>query len=220
MIKFETFTFLESLTANNDREWFQVHKSEHDVARANVLDFIAEVIKGLSKIDNTISSDLNAKDCVMRIYRDIRFSKDKTPYKVNFGAGISAKGKNFNGPGYYLHISPNQSFLAGGCWFPESSQLKAIRQEIDYNSSEFHSILEDKLFKNFFGDLDKEGSLKTVPKGYSIDNPNLEYLKLKSFTASHEMNKKELMSADSVKNVLTGFEALHPFIVFLRNATN
>ena len=218
MIKSETLYFLTQLKDNNERDWFQNHKADHDSARENVLNLVEEIIIGLSKIDNTISADLNPKDCVMRIYRDVRFSKDKTPYKTNFGAGISSKGKNFNGPGYYLHIEPNQSFLAGGCWFPEAKQLKAIRQEIDYNSSEFYSIIENNAFKNYFGKLDVEAALKTAPKGYSPDNPNLEYLKLKSFTASHILTTKELSSPNMTKIILNGFEKLYPFMCFLRNA--
>ncbi len=218
MLRSDTFDFLEQLAVNNNREWFQAHKDQHDSARENVLGFIGDVITGLAKIDVTIPTDLNPKDCVMRIYRDVRFSKDKTPYKTNFGAGISPNGKNFNGPGYYLHISPEQSFIAGGCWMPATDHLKAIRQEIDYNSSDFQSILDDKLFKGYFGKLDNEAALKTAPKGYSPDHPNIEYLKLKSFTVSQEITKEELLKTDAAKRIVEGFTALHPFIVFLRNA--
>lgn len=218
MLRSDTFDFLKQVKTNNNREWFQAHKDLHDTARENVLAFTADVITGLTKIDLAIPSDLNPKDCVMRIYRDVRFSKDKTPYKTNFGTGISPNGKNFNGPGYYLHLSPEQSFIAGGCWMPPANQLKAIRQEIDYNSSDFQSILDDQLFKHYFDNLDREGALKTAPKGYPADHPSIEVLKLKSFTASTEITIEELLHPDAVKRVLERFEALHSFIVFLRNA--
>ncbi len=218
MIKLSTFEFLTQLAANNNREWFQAHKAEHDNARENVLEFTAALISGLSKIDTAIPSDLDPKNCVMRIYRDVRFSKDKTPYKNNFGAGISANGKNFNGPGYYLHISPEQSFVAGGCWMPESDMLKAIRQEIDYNGSAFRVVVENKSFKKYFGHLNTEHKLKTIPKGYPTDHPEIEYLKLKSFTVNHEIAPKDLSKSDAVKKVVEGFAEMYPLIIFLRNS--
>ena len=218
MINATTFTFLSQLKDNNNRDWFQLHKQEHDDARENVLAFTADLITELCKIDKEMSANVNPKDCVMRIYRDIRFSLDKTPYKTNFGIGISPFGKNFKGPGYYLHIQPGNSFVAGGSWFPENSELKAIRQEIDYNFSDLHQAIDDKPFKQYFGELDREGALKTVPKGYAADNPNIEYLKLKSFTASHKLDDSELLNKDAAVKIADGFKILHPFINFLRNA--
>lgn len=217
-IKSDTLQFLEQVSANNNREWFLEHKSQHDSARENVLQFVSEIIRGLSEIDSQISVDLNAKDCVMRIYRDIRFSKDKTPYKTNFGAYISPKGKNSSGPGYYLHISPSECFVAGGCWMPPADQLKSIRQEIDYNGADLRQILEDPEFKKYFKGLDSTEKLKTTPKGYPADHPEIELLKLKSFTLSHNIAAKELAGPDAVKKVLDAFVQLHPFIAFLRNA--
>jgi uncharacterized protein (TIGR02453 family) len=218
MIRPETFTFLSDLSANNNREWFALNKKRHDEARQNVLDFIMEVIKGLAEKDPAISADLDPKDCVMRIYRDIRFSLDKTPYKTNFGAGISPQGKNFNGPGYYLHVTPEECFVAGGCWMPEKEQLKLIRQEIDYNTSDFHQAIEMVNLLSANGQLDSDHKLKTAPKGYPSDHPDIEYLKLKSFTITLPLNPSDLMKADAVKKVVSGFSAIHPFIVFLRNA--
>ena len=220
MIKSATFDFLTELADNNNREWFQAHKARHDDARENVLEFVAEVIKGLSKTDNIIPLDLDPKNCVMRIYRDVRFSKDKTPYKKNFGAGISQQGKSFNGPGYYLHIHPEESFLAGGCWVPEGNMLKSIRQEIDYNGSDFRKIIEVDPFKKYFGELDTKYKLKTVPKGYPADHPDIEYLKLKSFTFSHILTSSELSASNAVREIVNGFSKLYPFMAFLRNATS
>ena len=218
MIKSDTFHFLSQLAENNNRDWFHAHKQQHDQARENVIAFVAQLIHGLSKIDIAISADLDPKDCVMRIYRDIRFSKDKTPYKTNFGIGISPNGKNFDGPGYYLHIHPEQSFLAGGCWMPEANVLKAIRQEIDYNGFDFHTIIDRASFKNYFGYLDTEFKLKTTPKGYSIDHPDISYLQLKSFTVSHALKQDDLKKASATDEIIAGFVELYPFIAFLRNA--
>lgn len=218
MIKSATFAFLTELAKNNNREWFQENKERHDVARANVLEFVGELIQGISKIDKTVSPDLDPKTCVMRIYRDVRFSLDKTPYKTNFGVGLSEQGKNFKGPGYYLHIHPEECFVAGGCWMPEAEMLKSIRQEIDYSGSDFRDLISSPAFKEYFGEPDQEYKLKTVPKGYGVDHPEIEYLKLKSFTFTHSLKPKELSSASSVKTVINGFEKLYPFMNFLRNA--
>ena len=218
MIKSDTLKFLNDLVANNNRDWFQLNKSRHDEARLNVLEFADKVISGLSQFDRTIPSALDPKDCVMRIYRDVRFSKVKTPYKNNFGAGFSQNGKKFSGAGYYLHIQPEASFIAGGCWMPEADLLKAIRQEIDYNGSDFRLIIEDPSFIKYYGMLESEYKLKTCPKGYDQDHPEIEFLKLKSFTFSHKLTNAELINSGSVDQVVNGFAKLNPFIAFLRNA--
>jgi len=218
MIRPGTFNFLSELAQNNNREWFQANKARHDEARDNVIEFVAALIAGISGFDKTVSPDLDPKSCVMRIYRDIRFSRNKTPYKNNFGAGISGQGKNFYGPGYYLHIHPEESFIAGGCWMPEAAHLQSIRQEIDYNGDEFHRIIDDPSFKKYFGSPDQEYKLRTKPKDYPADHPDIDYLKLKSFTFTHIVDQKELSSSDAVKNMIRGFEILHPFMVYLRNS--
>lgn len=220
MIRSSTFDFLKDLAENNNREWFQDNKTRHDEARNNVLEFVAELITGLSKIDKTVSPDLDPKNCVMRIYRDVRFSLNKTPYKNNFGAGISQQGKNFNGPGYYLHIHPEECFVAGGCWMPEAEMVKSIRQEIDYNGKDFREIIHNLDFQKYFGEPDQEYKLKTMPKGYFADHPDIEYLKLKSFTFTHHILPKQLTGANSVQTVVDGFEILYPFMTFLRNAVS
>lgn len=218
MIKADTFNFLKELAANNNRDWFAQNKKRHDEARQNVLDFVSEVIEGLAIIDKSIPADLDPKDCVMRIYRDIRFSLDKTPYKNNFGAGISPYGKNFNGPGYYLHISPEECFVAGGCWMPDKEHLKLIRQEIDYNGADFRRTIQKLDLHTLQGKLDTEHTLKTAPKGYPSDHPDIEYLKLKSYTVTIPLRPSELKKADALQKVVEGFGSIHPFIVFLRNA--
>lgn len=218
MIKSDTFKFLSDLAFNNNRDWFLVNKGRHDDSRLNVLEFTGKVISGISKFDQTIPSGLDPKDCVMRIYRDVRFSKVKTPYKNNFGAGFSQNGRKFIGPGYYLHIQPEGSFIAGGCWMPDADILKAIRQEIDYNGSDFRSIIEEPSFRKYYGNLESEYKLKTCPKGYDSDHPELEYLKLRSFTFSHMFSNAELTNSGALEKVVNGFAKLNPFIAFLRNS--
>lgn len=218
MINSTTFKFLSDLASNNNRDWFLLNKERYEEARLNVLEFAEDVLSGISNFDPAIPSVLTPKDCVNRIYRDVRFSKDKTPYKNNFGIGFSPNGKKFIGPGYYLHLHPEDSFIGGGCWMPEAELLKAIRQEIDYNGGDFRKVVENPLFVNFFGNLDSEYKLKTCPKGYDLDHPEIEFLKLKSFTFSHNLTQKVLSSSSAVEIVIDGFAKIYPFIAFLRKA--
>lgn len=217
-IKQSTFAFLQSVADNNNREWFQQHKDDYEVARENILEFTQELIKGIGSFDPTIPPSLDPKSCVMRIYRDVRFSLNKLPYKTNFGIGISTAGKNFPGPGYYIHVEPGVSFIGGGTWHPSADELKSIRQEIDYNYTEWLSILEMKDFKKEFGALDTEDKLKTSPKGYPSDHPGIEYLKLKSFIATKQLNDKQLSAETSTDSLIEDVSKLYPFMDFLRNA--
>ena len=218
MIKPDSLNFLKQIAVNNERDWFQLHKDEYNTAREDVLNFTSHLLKELAKVDPSIPADLAAKSCLMRIYRDVRFSKNKAPYKTNFGIGISANGKNFNGPGYYIHLQPKKSFIAAGYWMPEPDHLKAIRQEIDYNSAEFHDIIDNVSFKDCFGNLNDEDKLKTSPKGYSSGHADIEYLRLKSFIVTHEIRDEELSKADTIPSIISVFEKGYPLMIFLRNA--
>lgn len=218
MIKKETFAFIADLIAHNDREWFQENKDRYLAAKENVEAFADAILNQFRKIDTSIPPELTAKRCVMRIYRDVRFSKDKSPYKNNFGIGISPNGKAADGPGYYIHIQPGNSFVAGGYWMPQAEHLKAIRQEIDYNTQDFLNIIEDKKFKSFFSGLDQTEKLKTSPKGYDTDHPYIEILKLKSFTVTHSFTDEELMDSNAVEKVIEGLKLIYPFSTFLNQA--
>ncbi|TKC00255.1 DUF2461 domain-containing protein [Pedobacter cryophilus] len=218
MIKKETLAFVNDLIAHNDRVWFQENKSRYDDAKKNVDDFANVIIAELIKTDGSIPKEITAKQCVMRIYRDVRFSKDKSPYKNNFGIGISARGKGNDGAGYYIHIQPGASFVAGGYWLPQAEHLKAIRQEIDYNTGDLLKVIDDKEFKDFFGGFDKEQTLKTTPKGYDAEHPYIEILKLKSFTVTHSFTDEELMGPNAVAAVLKGLKLIYPLNVFLSHA--
>src|ERR1700749_1303959 len=154
MINPQTFDFLKNLAENNNRDWFMANKEAYDKARENVIDFTGELLKLMHKVDPNVSTDLDPKKCVMRIYRDIRFSKNKTPYKNNFGISISSSGsKSGGGAEYYFHIQPGKSFIAGGYWMPDAAHLKAIRQEIDYNAKDLISIIDDAAFVKLFGNF-------------------------------------------------------------------
>jgi uncharacterized protein (TIGR02453 family) len=214
----ETFDFLKKLVANNNREWFQANKTEHDKARENVIEFAGELIKQIHLVDPLVSADLDPKKCVMRIYRDIRFRKDKTPYKNNFGISIPTLSSRGGGVEYYFQIQPGRSFIAGGYWMPETEHLKKIRQEIDYNADDLKKVIDNTEFKKLFGDFRKQDQLKTVPREYSADNENIDLLKLKSFIVSHQVSDKALMKADAVEYIAMVCSKLYPLNIFLRNA--
>jgi len=218
MINPQTFDFLKQLILNNNREWFQANKAAYDTARENVIAFTTELLKQLHTIDPNIDEALDPKKSVMRIYRDIRFSPNKTPYKNNFGISVPTMGLRNGGVEYYLHLTPGASFIAGGYWMPEAEHLKAIRQEIDYNGHDLKTIIDDPEFVKLFGGFRQQEKLKTVPKGYEADNENIELLKLKSFIVSHPLKDKDLFKADSVQHIAQICTKIYPLTVFLKNA--
>ncbi|SEN25074.1 TIGR02453 family protein [bacterium A37T11] len=212
-----TFQFLTDLRVNNNRDWFNEHRDAYEAAWQNMKDFTAAIIAGLAETDRYIPADLPLAKCLFRIYRDTRFSKDKTPYKEWLGAGISTAGRKLNGPEYYLHIAPGSSFVAGGYWRPEKEHLSAIRQEIDYNGAELRKVLQAPEFKKYLT-FDMEDKLVKVPAGYDASHPDLEFLKLKSFTCSHAITDKELTKKGAVDKVLTPLRAMYGFKLFLHGA--
>ncbi|MBL7932647.1 MAG: DUF2461 domain-containing protein [Bacteroidia bacterium] len=216
----KTLAFLKKLKSNNNKEWFDKNKEQFLEAKTEYEAFIDSVIKGIRSFDKKISADLKGKDCVFRIYKDVRFSKDKTPYKTNFGASINPGGRKSLVAGYYLHCEPGKSFLAGGVYMPEPNLLNAIRQEIDYNPDAFLKILKSASFKKYFKGLDSEDALKTAPKGYDKDHPHIDILKNKHFVVSHDLSDKQLLDKNAVKNILDGFKSMHPFLEYLREATS
>jgi len=195
------------------------NKPRFDKARENVIEFTAAFLKLMQKVDPNISQDLDPKKCVMRIYRDIRFSKNKTPYKNNFGISIPTTGTKLGGAEYYLQIQPGKSFIAGGYWMPEASDLKAIRQEIDYNGAELKAVIDDAEFIKLFGKFrDQADKLKTLPRDYAADNENIELLKLKSFIVTHPIKDKDLLKGNIAENIAGLCSKIYPLNVFLRSA--
>ncbi|WP_316746403.1 DUF2461 domain-containing protein [Pedobacter gandavensis] len=217
MIKPETFAFITDVARNNNREWFAEHKARYESAKEDVLAFVDQLIPVLAGIDPHFSIDTPAKKCLLRIYRDVRFSKNKDPYKNNFGISFNIKGTGIHGPGYYLHLQPGECFLGAGFWMPEAPVLKKIREEIDYNGSEFLDLIHAKSFESTFK-LSKEDTLKNAPKGYELDHPQIEFLKLKSFVAVCPLPDKAFLQPGIVDQLKTAFESVYPFILFLRNA--
>jgi len=217
MLEPQTLKFLIQLKKNNNKPWFEAHRAQYEAAKIDFSNFIQLVIEAVQKTDTTITG-LMSKDCLFRINRDIRFSKDKTPYKTAFGASIKRGGRKAPFAGYYFHLEPGgRSFIGGGMWMPEAPALKNIRQEIDYNQDEFKGIIGAKEFKKTYTDLYKgqDQSLSTVPKGYEKDNPAIDYLKLKSFIAETKISDEELTKATLHKKTVAAFEALQPLLNFI-----
>ena len=215
-----SLSFLKDIKKNNNKDWFELHKPMYLKAKAEYEVLIDEVIKGLQKFDKRISADLKGKDCLFRIYKDVRFSKDKTPYKTNFGASINPGGKKSLVAGYYLHLEPGASFLAGGMYMPEPNMLQAIRQEIDYNAEPLLKILKSASFKKYFKGIAEEGKLVNGPKGFDKEHPHLELLKNKHFIVMHSLSDKEILDKGFQKMVIDGFKAMYPFLEYLRKATD
>lgn len=218
MLQPATLDFLKKLKKNNNREWFEKNKHLYKAAQEDVLQAIAAVINGIRTFDKRLEADLDPKKCLFRIYRDTRFAHDKTPYKINMGASINPGGRMAAVPGYYIHIQPGGSFLAGGMWMPPAPELAKIRQEIDYNVPEFRKLLANKDFKKYFGQLDQDDKLKTTPKGYPKDHPGIDLLQYKSFIVVHELKDDVLLSKNFAKQATTVFKAMQPLNNFLQRA--
>lgn len=212
--------FLKQLSKNNDRAWFEKNKPKYLEAKEGFEEFVAEFLASLQTFDSSLGG-LDPKKLSFRIYRDVRFSKDKKPYKTNMAAGFSPNGKMMGEPGYYLHIEPgNKSMIAGGLYQPDPERLGKIRQEIDYNADTLKKILSDKKFKQLFGGFDERDKLKVMPKGFSKDHPHIEWLKLKSFIVVHNITDKELTEKNFTKKAASICKAIMPLNTFLTEAVS
>lgn len=219
MLKAGTGLFLQELALNNNKTWFDANRDSYVAAKEDFEELVAEVLKGLSNIDPAFAEQ-KPKDCIFRIFRDVRFGKDKTPYKAHFGAYFSKGGKKFPGAGYYLHLEPGgKTFAGGGLWMPEPAILKAVRQEIDYNFDEFTATIESKGFKKLFPAIEGE-SAKKPPVGYTEDNPAIKYLKHKSFTVGYNIPDKDADGKNLTKIVADTFITMQPFIDFLNKGAD
>lgn len=215
----KSLEFLKQLAQNNHKDWFTAHKDDFEAAKTELETLTTAIISSVGKWDKEVAG-LQAKDCVYRIYRDVRFSKDKTPYKNHLGALIGAGGRKATGAINYLHIEPGKSFAAAGCYLPPPPQLKALRQEIDFNLDEFEAILIQKEFKKHFGGLSIEGGwvMKTAPKGYTTDNPAIEYLKYKSFIVTKYFTDDEVANQSFATEVEKSFKLAKPLNLFINKA--
>ncbi len=219
MLQLSTLKFLKDLHKNNNREWFETNRKRFEDAKSDFEQFLSVLIGELTKLNKNFAG-LEPKDCAFRIYRDVRFSKDKTPYKCNFSASIKEGGKKSGRCGIYLHIEPDGEWgnmAAGGFWQPEAPLLKSIRQEIEYHTDEFKKIISNKEFKKWFGELENE-KLKNAPKGIEKDHPDVELFKYTSYIATHQIESKALLTKDLLKESLSTYKAMKPFLDFLNRS--
>jgi uncharacterized protein (TIGR02453 family) len=219
MLAATTIKFLKDLKRNNNKPWFDHNRQKYEDAKSDFAKLVQTVIDQHARKDPSLK-ELKSKDCVFRINRDIRFSKDKTPYKTNMGASINRGGKKSVYAGYYLHLEPAESFVGGGVWMPMPPELKKIRQEIDYNLPDFNKIVRAKKFKAVYDELYKgqDVSLSKVPHGFEKDNPAADFLKLKSFLAMKKLTDADLVSKTLEKQILEAFVALQPLVEFINKA--
>lgn len=210
--------FLKELSRNNNKEWFHANKPKYQAALAGFTVFTEALIREIATFDRDIAS-LTARDCIFRIYRDIRFSPDKTPYKTNFGAAFIKGGKKSPNAAYYIHVEPGHSFCGGGVWMPAGDILKAVRHEVYYHSEEFIRILENKTFKGTFGPMNGD-KLQRPPAGFPKDFQHIELLKYKSYVVGKNMPDSRVMSEDFLVGARDDFKTMYPFIQFLNRAVS
>ncbi len=218
MIQTATIQFLKNLQKNNNKQWFDQNRKLYESAKSDMLQLVTAIIPAISEFDKPIGN-LAAKDCTFRINRDIRFSKDKSPYKNNMAAYFSQAGKKANEAGYYFHLQPGKSYVAGGFYSPMPQELAKIRQEIDYSFDEWKKIINNKNFKKHFpGGVDGIEFLARPPKGYDENNPAINYLKMKHFIVSKPFSDAALQSKTLVKDIAKVFETMKPMIDFLNRS--
>jgi len=214
----EILDFLKDLEANNSREWFDQNRDRYDATRKKFLLVAEQMIYEIRLFDDEIPV-LNPKDCVFRIFRDVRFSKDKLPFKSNYGCFVARGGKKSGYAGYYLHLQPGECFLSGGIYMPPPEHLQAIRQEIYYHPQNYIRIIENKEFKSTFT-LPYYDKLKTAPKGYPKDWEHLELIKNRSYAGGHKIEEHELVAADFLEKAIELFKIIHPFNRYLNKAVD
>jgi uncharacterized protein (TIGR02453 family) len=208
--------FLKSLARNNNRDWFEKNKENYLALKEGFETFVADVLTEMITFDPSLSG-LDPRRLTYRIYRDVRFSKDKTPYKTNMSAAISSGGKTMGTPGYYFQLEPNgKSFVAAGLYMPQAETLTKVRQEIDYNGDRLQKILKDPKFKKVYSGLWDGDALKSVPKGYAKDHPQIELLKLKSFLVEHPFSDEEVTGKTYKKKLIETMRTAQPLVEFLK----
>ncbi len=211
--------FIEDLKQNNNTEWMHANKKRYEDFKKDYHSWIQSMLLEMKVLDKSLEL-LEVKNCSFRINRDIRFSKDKQPYKTNIGMWMSMDRNNKNAPGYYIHFEKDNSFIAGGCWCPEPNELKKIRTEIAFFTNDFDKVLKDKYFQKEFISLsfDEKNTLKNVPKGFEPNHKAADFLKMKTFTASQKIEDEVFTKIDSSKIIAHKIIALKPLNEFLNRA--
>lgn len=211
VIKKESLDFLKALSKNNNRDWFNNHKDKYIEVHSNIVAFADALLVEMNKHDKIETA--SGKESLFRIYKDVRFSKDKTPYNTHWSGGFKRATKKLRG-GYYFHIKPGNSFLAGGFWGPEPEDMKRIRQDIDLNYKDWKKLLAHKTLVNTFGKMEGE-QLSSAPRGYTKDHPAIDLLRYKQFLFRHDFTDKEVYSPDFVYKANGIFRNLRPFFNYM-----
>lgn len=215
----DALQFIEDLKNNNNKEWFHENKKRYELFKKEYQHIIVSLLQEMKPLDASLTN-LEVKNCMFRINRDIRFSKDKSPYKSNMGIWLSTNKNAKNAPGYYIHYEKGNSFIAGGLYCPEPEDLKKVRKEIAYFYDDLEKISADKTFQKEFGALDRDEAnvLKKAPKDYEPDHPAIAFLKLKSFTASQKISDDLFNETDFAKKITQKLIVLKPLNDFLNRA--
>jgi len=213
------FEFLTQLKLNNNREWFQENKKWYEASKKEMESFVTEMITTISAIDPSVQAPA-MKDCMFRIFRDVRFGADKSPYKTNFGAFIARGGRKSMYPGYYFHFEPEQSMIAGGIYQPQPDALKLLRNEVYYHSKELKQILETPSFDKHFGGLGDFDKMKKVPKDFPADFEDSDLLKYRSYIASKVLPDQVVCSKEYKIQAIELVNEMQPFMAFLNRAIN
>jgi len=210
-IKKDSFDFLKTLSKNNNRDWFNKHKDKYSNAHNNMIEFADALLAEMNKHDSIETP--SGKKSLFRIYKDVRFSKDKTPYNTHWNGGFKRATKKLRG-GYYFHLEPGNSYLAGGFWGPEPHDIKRIREDIDLNYKDWKKLLANKTLVKTFGKM-RGAQLSSAPRGYAKDHPAIDILRYKQFIFKHTFTDKEVLSPDFLKNANTVFKSLRPFFNYM-----
>ena len=220
MLQHKTLTFLKQLKQNNTSEWFKDNHADYKQSRVDFEDFVSQIIDGLASLDDNIAKqDLQAKKCIKRINRDIRCSKDKSPYKTNYFANFNPDGHKSEHASYYLHVAPGNSFVGGGVYMPPTPKLNKFRKEIEHNLQEWTSLLDSDTFKQTFPEgIQAPSELKTAPKGFDKESPAVAYLRMKGFYTMRKLTDKEITSIKAVSKILGYYSEVKPVIGFLNRA--
>jgi uncharacterized protein (TIGR02453 family) len=219
MITKEAVQFLDDLIANNTTDWMHANKKRYENYKKDYHNYIAGILAEMKPLDKSLEP-LEVKNCTFRINRDIRFSKDKSPYKTNMGVWFTQNKFRKNSPGYYIHFEKGNSFIAGGVWCPEPEELRRIRKEIAFFHEDLEAIVDNEMFKKEFGTItrDENNTLKKAPKDFDANHPAIEFLKLKSFTASQKIGDTDFLYPNFSKIVAQKLIVLKPLNDFLNRA--
>ena len=208
--------FLDQLARNNRREWFEAHRADYEAARAAFESLVGELVAAFRQSDGL--GGLAARDCVARIHRDVRFSKDKSPYKTNLGAVVAPGGWRSSAHGYYIHLEPGgRSLLGGGLHNPSPLELERFRQAVAADPASFHRATHGKAFREIFGDIEGQ-RLKTAPRGWDPAHPQIETLRLKQVLALRWLTDEQMCAADLTAHLIRACRALRPFLDWLAAA--